>query len=484
LADLKLTVNFTPESGSIADLQKQVQAAFGAPVKIKFQADVTGDMKSQLNTQKLATAESRSAITAARLLGVEQDNLAKRSRAEAAATNAKVSALRLQNAETAKAEKATKQAAVSERRARQNDVDYQYLKRQSQDYYNQNQKNIRSNKELSASWDDYMKNAGDKSKWKDPLDNRNRLNELKDQTREAGLEIETLGQRIKRLFGQHFDTALVMVGINAMRQALQLVYKNVVELDGAVVDLQIATGGSRSDMQALLSDYSKIGQEMGATTLEVAQASDSFLRQGKSLQETETLVRNSTMLSKLGKLESESASEYLTSTMKGYKIAVDDSLGIVDKLTAVDMAAAIDAGEIAEGLSRTAVSADVAGVSLNKLIGYVATVGEVTQASGDEVGTFYKTLFARMGNVKAGNLIDAESGDILSNVESVLTGYGVKLRDSNSEFRNFGDVLDEVASKWDSYGTVAQRAIAVAFSGTRQQEKFCYMESPNSNVGL
>lgn len=83
-------------------------------------------------------------------------------------------------------------------------------------------------------------------------------------------------------------------------------------------------------------------------------------------------------------------------------------------------------------------------------------------------------MYSRMGNVKAGELIDAESGDILSNVESVLTGYGIKLRDSNSEFRNFGDVLDEVASKWDTYGSVAQRAIAVAFSGTRQQEKFYY----------
>ena len=53
-----------------------------------------------------------------------------------------------------------------------------------------------------------------------------------------------------------------------------------------------------------------------------------------------------------------------------------------------------------------------------------------------------------------------------------MSGYGITLRDSNSEFRNFGDVLDEVASRWDTFGSVAQRAIAVAFSGTRQKEKF------------
>ena len=77
-----------------------------------------------------------------------------------------------------------------------------------------------------------------------------------------------------------------------------------------------------------------------------------------------------------------------------------------------------------------------------------------------------------MGNIKAGNLEDPESGETLSDVESVLSGIGIKLRNSNSDFRNFGDVLDEVGGKWESYSTVQQRAIAAAFAGTRQQEKF------------
>ena len=77
-----------------------------------------------------------------------------------------------------------------------------------------------------------------------------------------------------------------------------------------------------------------------------------------------------------------------------------------------------------------------------------------------------------MGNVKLGMLEDPESGENISNVEDVLSGLGVKLRTSNSEFRDFGDVLNEVAGKWSDYSDVQKRALAVAFSGTRQQEKF------------
>ena len=76
-----------------------------------------------------------------------------------------------------------------------------------------------------------------------------------------------------------------------------------------------------------------------------------------------------------------------------------------------------------------------------------------------------------MGNIKAGLLVDPESGDILSNTEAALAGVGIKLRDSEDHFRDFGDVLDDVAAKWNTYSNVEQRAIAVALGGTRQQEK-------------
>lgn len=76
-----------------------------------------------------------------------------------------------------------------------------------------------------------------------------------------------------------------------------------------------------------------------------------------------------------------------------------------------------------------------------------------------------------MSNIKAGYLSDPETGEDLSNVEATLSGLGIKLRNSNAEFRNFGDVLDEVSGKWNTFSSVQQRAIATALGGTRGQEK-------------
>lgn len=77
-----------------------------------------------------------------------------------------------------------------------------------------------------------------------------------------------------------------------------------------------------------------------------------------------------------------------------------------------------------------------------------------------------------MNNVAAGNFVDEETGESLNDVETVLNELGIKLRDVSGEFRNSGEVLDEVAGRWESFDSVSQHAIATAFAGTRQQEKF------------
>ena len=213
MADMKLSVNFIPESNAISNLVSQVQSAFGKGITVKFNADTSG-----LSGNSGAKRDTASILNAYKVMGAQYDTNAKRLRSETTEINKRNAALRLQNAEEAKASKFAKQTVSSERRARQDALDFKYLKRQSEDYFNTYQKGILKNKQLTAEWADFNKQT-----FKDPLEKRTALQEMMARTREAGAEVETLGMRIKRLFGQHFDTALVMVGINALRQALQQV---------------------------------------------------------------------------------------------------------------------------------------------------------------------------------------------------------------------------------------------------------------------
>ena len=96
----------------------------------------------------------------------------------------------------------------------------------------------------------------------------------------------------------------------------------VSELNKEIVDLQMATGGTVESTEKLLEQYNVLGKEIGATTVEVANSSEEWLRQGKSIEDTKTLTKDSMILSKLAKIDSAKATEYLTSAMKGFNILV------------------------------------------------------------------------------------------------------------------------------------------------------------------
>ncbi len=299
-----------------------------------------------------------------------------------------------------------------------------------------------------------------------------RIKDLKASIRSLG---EDGGSTMDHLVGKFktFSTYLVssaatLALVGSFTKAIKVTY----DLNDALTDLRIVTGGTKEDAAALISTYNQMAQAMGTTTKEVSSAAVEWLRQGYSMADTQKLIEDSMVLSTVGFMDSNEAAQALTSTMKGYRLSVEDAIGAVDKFTAVDMAAATSAGNIAIALSKTAANAKLAGISLNDVVGQLALVNETMQEAPESTGVFYNTMLSRMGMIKSGRLSDPETGESLSDVETTLKSLGINLRDSSDTFRNFGMVLDEVGGKWDNYSNVQQRAIATAFAGTRQQTRF------------
>ena len=293
--------------------------------------------------------------------------------------------------------------------------------------------------------------------------------------------LSRLGASLKDQFKQAATSFTQWISVSSAIMTvvyqLQKMPKAVKELNDAVTDLTMATGANKTQIESYIDSYAELGDKLSATVTDVTISGTEWLKQGQSIADTETLITDAMVLSKVGKMSSADATKYLTSAMKGYNVAVKDTLGIVDKLSAVDMASATDVGGLAKSMSQVANNANLAGVSMDKLLGYLATIGEVTQSSMSEVGTSLNAIFSRMGNIKLSRLKDYETGEDLSNVETVLRGEGIELRDSIGEFRNFGEVLDEVAGRWTSFSEVSQRAIASAFAGTNHMENFLVLMS-------
>ncbi|MGM9608340.1 MAG: phage tail tape measure protein [Oscillospiraceae bacterium] len=226
---------------------------------------------------------------------------------------------------------------------------------------------------------------------------------------EGGTAFTTLIGKMKT-YASYFASSMIIMGLYS---GITNLISNVKDLDEAMTDLRIVTGGTREETEGLLKTYNQMAQRVGSTTSEVASSATSWMRQGYNIEDTDKLIETSMVFSKVGFLEADEAAQALTSTIKGYKLAVEDAMGAIDAFTVLDLDLATSAGEIATALAQTASSAEMAGISLEKAASQIGVVLEVTQASGEEVGTFYKTLMARLSNIKAGRLEDPETGESL-----------------------------------------------------------------------
>lgn len=313
------------------------------------------------------------------------------------------------------------------------------------------------------------------------LQTKRELNRLKvaGMAKGAGNWLDVIGSGVKNTITRMFDYNGVYRILNRITQGLRQIVQQVNELDVAMFNLQVVSGDNRQEVSALINDYSKLAQQLHTTTTQIAASANEWLRQGYEAGQANELIKASTYLSKLGMIEAGQATTYLTSMIKGFKLEAADAVNIVDKLTAVDMEAAVSAGGIAAAMQNVATTAQLAGLSIDKTIGYLSTMIEVTQRDPSSMGMALRTVLARYGNVKAGtftNMTGIESSDAdlenVNDIEKVLGKVGIRIRENAQEFRDFGDVIDELSEKWQKYDSVTKNAIATAMAGVRQRESF------------
>lgn len=339
------------------------------------------------------------------------------------------------------------------------------------EYMNANSKAVKKyGAELKTLEQQYrsMTTAGEKASYDKAFAN------LKSRIQAEGLSGNSMWDETKRAVSQVGQFA----GIYGILQStiMQIPSKAITavkDYDAAMTNMQMATGISNNQAQELMKTYSDMGKQLKVTGVDVATSATEWMKQGKTIEESNKLAQDSIVLSKIGDLSSDDATRTITAAMKSYDLNESQVMDFVDQISAIDMASATDVGGLADAFNEVAANANQAGISTKQLLSYAAVIGETTQEGMSSVGTSLNAIFSRMGNIKLSRLKDYQNGgEDLSNVETVLRGVGISLRDTDGEFRNFGDVLDETAGRWSEFGTVQQRSVAQAFSGTHHMNDF------------
>ena len=257
---------------------------------------------------------------------------------------------------------------------------------------------------------------------------------------------------------------------NQLHKILRDGIKVVQDLDKAFTEMAMVTNYTTKETWAMKDAFAKLAAQTGLTITQVAKMGVEFFRQGRSYSQMIKLVEAAGVAAKVAGISTEDSIKYLTSAVNGYHLSVNQAIVVSDKFAALAATSATDYEELAVALSKVAAQAYTAGVSMDNMMGFIAKALEVTREAPENIGTAFKTIFARMSELKDFGAT-VEDGMDINRIDKALSTIGVSLRDNNGELRNLDQVLIDVGSNWEGLTKNQKAYITTALAGTRQQTR-------------
>jgi len=287
-----------------------------------------------------------------------------------------------------------------------------------------------------------------------------------------------LGLALKNAFSNAGFAISAQSALQLVRKAANEATQAVKEYDQYATNLSIITGGSRDSSNKIIGDLAEKSLNFKVDISDLEGAAETLLRTGKTIDETNKYLENTVYLSKLGFQDMDTSASQLVTIGNAYEYTADEMGAVVDKFAKLDSSANVTAGNLAEGVAKSAQNAKLAGFNIDQLSASIAGLKDITGNTESQIANSLNMIFSRLQNVKLGKfIIESEDGteDItqaINDTEKLLNTFNIKLRDSKNEFRDIGELFTELSDNWDKFNSVQQSAIATTIAGARQRNTF------------
>lgn len=282
----------------------------------------------------------------------------------------------------------------------------------------------------------------------------NRINKQFQIMRQEIVAADKAGKNFFDLFKEKFKKFIGWLSLTYMfslaTRTIRSMISDVATLDKAMTNLKKVTDETESNYARFLKTASKQAQELHSTITDLVEQTATWAKLGYSLQDAQNLAKTSMIYSKVGEIENATAVSDLVTVMKAFNIESSKSITIVDALNELGNNFATSAGELGEGLTKSASALQVANNSFEQSIALLTGGSEITQ-NANEMGSALKVISMRIRGMKG----DLEAlGEEYENIESIskiqtqilnLTKGKVNIFDNNGNFRATYDILKDIS---------------------------------------
>ena len=336
-------------------------------------------------------------------------------------------------------------------------------------YYDRYADSIKKTPELSRQWDELFASL---ERGTIPVQQaRQQLNNLIIASKNAGVEVRRLAQRLKDSFMHRIGFTFSATVFSAIIGSIRKVYSNVSDINKAMTQLRIITQQSEAAYKAFGERAASTAKEIGRSITDVISSAETWARLGYSLDESATLAGATGVFANVAAVSESEATSALTSVLKAYDYEAGDAMHIVDILTQVGQKYAISASELGTALEKGGAALATANNSLEESVALMAA-GNAAVQNADTVGTALKTTTLRLAGSKAeleemGEDVDDLASSTSKMRKEVLALSGVDIMKDANTYKSTYQILKEIAAVWDNISNVSQMALLEGLAGKR-----------------
>ena len=359
---------------------------------------------------------------------------------------------------------------------------YAKLANRAQDYYNRISRTLSRNPGMDSQMQSLIGRLR-RSDFNSVTEASKAFQELQFSIRASGLETETLGQTVSRVFSEKFGYGVMASAALAARNALSSMYQNVVAIDAKLADLQVVSGASDNELAEYFDQAAESAQRVASSITDVIDATAVYRRLGFGVQDSLDFAELTTMYSRIGDVAIEEAESNITSVIKAFDFVTGDELSVaMDKMVKVANDYAIGADELGEGLGNAASALTAAGNSFEESLAILTAAQTVTQ-NASKSSTAVRTITARLRQStteleELGEELDPSYNTKSSYRDRLLAITGVDILEEDQQtYKSTFQILQELAAVWDELADIDQASVVGMVAGVRQTNVFASLMS-------
>ena len=298
----------------------------------------------------------------------------------------------------------------------------------------------------------------------------------KQQQSLAGMqELKDAATQTDQIIKHITKTIVSMVTIYATK-AVRDFWKDAIEYAKLYYDqlneIRIVSGMTAAEAEQFGVKLRKMARDMQVSSTDVAAGAVTYVRQGLPTDVVEDRLENTVRYAKIAAMSFTQASEIITSATNAMEVSAERA---VDVFIMMGDSSATSAMEVGTAMQRTMSIAKEVGVSFEWLAAYISTISAKTRQAPETIGRAMSAIFSRLQSIKAKGFSEEDETSV-NDVAKALDKANVAIME-NSKWRDFSDILEELASKWSTLDDKTRAYIATTMAGTMQRDRMLTLMS-------